>query len=244
MSSCNSVKFHAELLNYVDIPVKELHGNMKQTKRTTTFFEFCSAKEGILVCTDVAARGLDIPAVDWIIQYDPPDDPKEYIHRVGRTARGVNGKGRALIILLPEELRFLRFLKEAKVPLNEYDLPTNKLSNVQSQLERLIEKNYHLNMSARDGYRSYLQAYSSHSLKDVFNVNELDLQLVAKAYGLNAPPNVQLNFSASMRGDKKKGKKGGPKDWKDKLEAGKQGSFSGQNPYGKKKAGDTRQFSH
>jgi len=112
LSTCNSVKFHVELLNYVDIPVKELHGNMKQTKRTTTFFEFCSAKEGILLSTDVAARGLDIPAVDWIIQYDPPDEPKEYIHRVGRTARGVNGKGRALIILLPEELRFLRYLKQ------------------------------------------------------------------------------------------------------------------------------------
>ena len=37
---------------------------------------------GILLCTDVAARGLDIPDVDWIVQYDPPDDPKEYIHRL------------------------------------------------------------------------------------------------------------------------------------------------------------------
>lgn len=249
-SSCNSVKFHAELLNYVDIPVKELHGNMKQTKRTTTFFEFCSAKQGILLSTDVAARGLDIPSVDWIIQYDPPDEPKEYIHRVGRTARGVNGKGRALIILLPEELRFLRYLKEAKVPLNEYELPLNKLSNVQSQLEKLIEKNYHLNMSARDGYRSYLQAYSSHSLKDVFNVNELDLQMVAKAFGLNTPPNVQLNFSASMRGDKKrKGQKGAAKPgaakWEAKLEVAKSGAaFSASNPYGKRKADDKRQFSH
>jgi hypothetical protein len=50
-------------------------------------------------------------AVDWIIQYDPPDDPKEYIHRVGRTARGRNGKGRALLLLLPEELGFLSYLQ-------------------------------------------------------------------------------------------------------------------------------------
>ena len=50
----------------------------------------------------MAARGLDIPAVDWIVQYDPPDDPREYIHRVGRTARGENGRGRALLFLLPE----------------------------------------------------------------------------------------------------------------------------------------------
>ncbi|GFR77870.1 RNA helicase [Elysia marginata] len=51
-------------------------GKQKQTKRTQTFFEFCNAESGILLCTDVAARGLDIPQVDWIIQYDPPDDPK------------------------------------------------------------------------------------------------------------------------------------------------------------------------
>jgi ATP-dependent RNA helicase DDX18/HAS1 len=69
------------------------------------------ASKGVLLCTDVAARGLDIPAVDWIIQYDPPDDPKEYIHRVGRTARGRSGQGRALLLLLPEEMGFLRYLK-------------------------------------------------------------------------------------------------------------------------------------
>ena len=51
-------------------------GKQKQTKRTTTFFQFCNAESGILLCTDVAARGLDIPSVDWIVQYDPPDEPK------------------------------------------------------------------------------------------------------------------------------------------------------------------------
>jgi ATP-dependent RNA helicase DDX18/HAS1 len=80
-STCSSVEFHAALLNHVDLPVASLHGKMKQNKRTSTFFSFCHAEEGILLCTDVAARGLDIPDVDWIVQYDPPDDPKEYIHR-------------------------------------------------------------------------------------------------------------------------------------------------------------------
>lgn len=71
--------------------------------------------------------------MDWIIQFDPPDDPRDYIHRVGRTARAGNS-GKSLLFLLPQELGFLRFLKVAKVPLNEYTFPTNKVANVQGQV--------------------------------------------------------------------------------------------------------------
>ena len=176
-SSCNSVKFHAELLNYIDIPVIDIHGKQKQQRRTTTFFQFCKQSKGVLCCTDVAARGLDIPEVDWIIQFDPPDDPKEYIHRVGRTARGATGSGKALLFLTPEETGFLHYLKQAKVSLNEYEFPTHKVANVQSQLQKLIEKNYYLNKAARDAFRSYLLAYASHSHKNIFNVQELDIQV-------------------------------------------------------------------
>ncbi|PSN71938.1 ATP-dependent RNA helicase HAS1 [Corynespora cassiicola Philippines] len=203
LSSCNSVKFYAELLNYIDLPVLELHGKLKQQVRTNRFFEFCNAASGTLICTDVAARGLDIPEVDWVIQFDPPDDPRDYIHRVGRTARGSNGKGRSLMFLLPSEVGFLKLLKEARVPLVEFELPANKILNIQSQLESLIQKNYYLNKSAKDGFRAYLQAYASHSLRSVFNYNNLDLVKVAKSFGFNTPPRIDISLGASLSRDKK-----------------------------------------
>ncbi|TDZ41389.1 ATP-dependent RNA helicase HAS1 [Colletotrichum trifolii] len=202
-SSCNSVKYHAELLNYIDLPVLDLHGKQKQQKRTNTFFEFCNAKQGTLICTDVAARGLDIPAVDWIVQVDPPDDPRDYIHRVGRTARGANSKGRSLMFLQPSEVGFLTHLKEARVPVVEFDFPASKIANIQSLLEKLITQNYYLNKSAKDGYRSYLHAYASHSLRTVFDVNKLDLAKVAKSFGFATPPRVDITVGASMSRDKK-----------------------------------------
>jgi ATP-dependent RNA helicase DDX18/HAS1 len=77
-SSCACVKYHAELLNYIDLPVLDLHGKQKQQKRTNTFFEFCNAKQGILICTDVAARGLDVslnlhllPLISYTDSTDP-----------------------------------------------------------------------------------------------------------------------------------------------------------------------------
>ncbi|CAK1357569.1 unnamed protein product [Cercospora beticola] len=198
-SSCNCVKYYSELLNYIDLPVLDLHGKQKQQKRTNTFFEFCNAKSGTLICTDVAARGLDIPAVDWIVQFDPPDDPRDYIHRVGRTARGANAKGKSLMFLQPSEVGFLSHLKEAKVPLVEFEIPPKKILDIQSQLEMLIGKNYYLNKSAKDGYRSYLQAYASHSLRTVFDIHKLDLKKVAKGFGFSVPPKVDINLGASMK---------------------------------------------
>ncbi|RLV85440.1 ATP-dependent RNA helicase HAS1 [Meyerozyma sp. JA9] len=207
LSSCNCVKYFGELLNYIDLPVLDLHGKQKQQKRTNTFFEFCNAKQGILICTDVAARGLDIPAVDWIIQFDPPDDPRDYIHRVGRTARGTGGKGKSLMFLTPSELGFLRYLKAANVPLNEYEFPANKIANIQSQLTKLIKGNYWLHQSAKDGYRAYLQAYASHHLKTVYQIDKLDLVKVAKSFGFDVPPKVNISIGASGKSIEKKHKK-------------------------------------
>ncbi|VDN10721.1 unnamed protein product [Dibothriocephalus latus] len=128
MSSCMEVKFYYELLNFIDLPVQAIHGRQKQAKRTSTFLNFIKATTTILLCTDVGARGLDIPEVDWIVQYDPPDDPKDYIHRVGRTARA--GKsGNALLILRPHELGLLDVLRESRVKMIEFEVAKNKMAD-------------------------------------------------------------------------------------------------------------------
>jgi len=212
-SSCLSVKYHHELFNYIDLPVLCIHGKQKQTKRTTTFFQYCNSETGILLCTDVAARGLDIPDVDWIVQFDPPDDPKEYIHRVGRTARGEGGKGHALLMLRPEELGFLRYLKQANVPLNEFEFGWNKISNIQPQMEKLISKNYFLNISAKEAFKAYVRAYESHSLKQIFNVQTLDLAAVGRSFGFAVPPHIDLGVGYSKK-MAREGRK--PLDKKDK----------------------------
>eukprot|EP00919_Chromeraceae_sp_WS-2016_P062081 GHVR01147070.1.p1 GENE.GHVR01147070.1~~GHVR01147070.1.p1 ORF type:complete len:539 (+),score=145.70 GHVR01147070.1:151-1617(+) len=257
-SSCASVKFHDELLNYVDMPVTCIHGKKKQAARMSAYYQFCSAETGVLLCTDVAARGLDIPKVDWIVQYDPPDEAREYIHRVGRTARGAGGTGRALLFLLPEEKEFLKCLKRYKVTLNEYIFPQNKLIQAQAQTERLIEKNYHLHRVSRDAYKGYIHAYASHSMKDIFNVTKLDLQKVAKSFGFDVPPKVELFITSksdkknthththTQRGNVKR--KQSTTDGRTHTKMLKTDShsghkFSADNPYGVRDKNDKRQFS-
>lgn len=248
MSSCSAVKYHAELLNYIDIPVLDIHGKQKQAKRTSTFNEFCKAETGALICTDVAARGWNIPAVDWIVQYDPPDDPTDYIHRVGRTARGHGGVGKALVFLLPQELPFLKYLRARKVmTMNQYELPSTKIANVQAQLEKLVDKNYFLNKSAKDAYRGYLLAYASHSLKEIFDVYQLDLQAVAKGLGFSAPPRINLNLKAAggppaRRSPNPTHAEGADRHGSKKFKATSGHAFSAANPYGKRTDADKRQF--
>ena len=103
----------------------KLHGRMAQNKRAAAFAKFAETdadvtqnKHAVLLCTDVAARGLDVPNISWIIQYDPPKDPDFFVHRVGRTARA-GRSGRALVLLLPNEESYVYFLRVRKVPIEQ-----------------------------------------------------------------------------------------------------------------------------
>ncbi|MQM02684.1 hypothetical protein Taro_035450 [Colocasia esculenta] len=109
-----------------DCSLISLHGRMKQVAREKALAAFTTLANGVLLCTDVAARGLDIPGVDWIVQedtgefstplYDPPQDPNVFIHRVGRTAR-LGNRGSAIVFLVPKEDEYVDFLRFKGVPL-------------------------------------------------------------------------------------------------------------------------------
>ncbi|KAI8372879.1 P-loop containing nucleoside triphosphate hydrolase protein [Radiomyces spectabilis] len=200
-----------------EVPVFRLHGDLEQQVRTETFSEFSKASAGVLLCTDVAARGLDLPNVDRIVQYDPPTDMKDYVHRVGRTAR-LGKAGEAMLFLLPSEMEYLDIIKAQDL----YPDPVT----VESILEGLVEKHskqdfqtaaqelqnnmeqYVLSQEenvvmARKAYWSSVRAYATHSAaeKHIFHVRKLHLGHIAKAFGLREAPS---NLHEQSKGQKKR----------------------------------------
>jgi len=91
--------------------IYKLHGQLDQVQRKHNYFGFDSKEGSLLICTDVASRGLDFKHVDWIVQYDPSSSIKEYVNRIGRTARMASA-GQSLCFLLPEEMEYVKHLRE------------------------------------------------------------------------------------------------------------------------------------
>ncbi|XP_042372299.1 probable ATP-dependent RNA helicase DDX31, partial [Plectropomus leopardus] len=131
VSSCEAVEFLHSLFTSVlcgsstnqkpRLSFLRLHGNMKQEERSEVFQQLSVSQSGVLLCTDVAARGLDLPQVTWIVQYTPPTMAAEYVHRVGRTAR-IGGRGSSLLFLTPAETAFITELANHNISLSEMKL--------------------------------------------------------------------------------------------------------------------------
>ena len=99
-----------------DAPLLKLHGGMRQAERTAAFLEFSRAKRGgVLLATDVAARGLDFPSLSAVVQFDPPGEASEYAHRVGRAGRA-GERGEAVLMLLPSEAEGNGYGRAAGLP--------------------------------------------------------------------------------------------------------------------------------
>lgn len=122
VSSCEVVEFLHRILSFVlnkpsanqTMTFLRLHGNMKQEERVETFRLFSEAHCGVLLSTDVAARGLDLPQVSWIVQFTAPVSVAEYVHRAGRTARAGHS-GHSLLLLGPHETGFIAELNQHRL---------------------------------------------------------------------------------------------------------------------------------
>ncbi|CAN1812109.1 DEAD-box ATP-dependent RNA helicase 18 [Linum perenne] len=143
-----------------------LHGKMKQNAREKALAKFTSLTSGVLLCTDVAARGLDIPGVDCIVQYDPPQDPNVFIHRVGRTAR-LGRQGYGIVFLLPKEEAYVEFLQIRRVPLQERKC-TDDAIDVVSQIRAAAKKDRDVMEKGLRAFVSFIRAYKEHHCSFIF----------------------------------------------------------------------------
>mmetsp|Transcript_14690 Transcript_14690/g.19267 ORF Transcript_14690/g.19267 Transcript_14690/m.19267 type:complete len:602 (+) Transcript_14690:100-1905(+) len=209
LSTCACVDFYLVILKMLPkmkdkIPVFGLHGKMPQRRRQTSYKSFTESESGILLCTDVAARGIDIPDVDWIIQFHPPQDPSFFVHRVGRTARA-GRSGKALVLLLEKEGAYVPLLQSRKVPIAETSIrdtnsdPFDVLAFVRKQqwLDRdILEK-------GTKAFISHIRSYKEHQLNYIFQLSELNMQSQARAFALFRIPNLsELRQTRGVKGYK------------------------------------------
>ncbi|EDV25176.1 uncharacterized protein TRIADDRAFT_26030, partial [Trichoplax adhaerens] len=194
MSSCKQVKFVYEAFRRLrpGIPLLALYGKQKQLKRMAIYNEFCRRSEAVLFATDIAARGLDFPAVDWVVQLDCPEDANTYIHRAGRTAR-YQKDGQALLVLLPsEEEGMLEELKKKKLNLTSIRVNPSKLMSIGKKLEALCVKDVEIKHWAQKCCISYARSVFLQGNKDVFDVHKLPMEEFARSLGLMNPPRIRF----------------------------------------------------
>lgn len=152
--TCNNVQRLALMLRNLGFPAVCLHGQMNQPKRLGALQKFVSGSRTILLCTDVASRGLDLPQVDLVINFDLPGHGKEYIHRVGRTARaGKSGKAIAMVTQYDVEV-YQRLEALLGKKLDEYKTDEQTvlvLLERVSEAQRLATRELKEQLSARGG---------------------------------------------------------------------------------------------
>ncbi|KAF8936850.1 DEAD-domain-containing protein [Dissophora ornata] len=214
LSSCKQVRFVFETFCklHPGVPLLHLHGKQKQQKRAETYAKFAAQKAAFLFCTDIAARGLDFAAVNWVIQLDCPEDPETYIHRVGRTAR-YEASGQAMLMLCPsEEAGMIKGLERAKVPIQEVKLKTDakdvKKEPIQKQMQRLCFNDPEIKYLGQKAFISYMRSVFLQKDKTVFDVNALPAEEFAASIGLPGAPKIKFveksKAKNAARGNQKK----------------------------------------
>ncbi|KAL8893707.1 MAG: hypothetical protein Q9192_005004, partial [Flavoplaca navasiana] len=208
LSSGKQVRFIYESFRHMQpgMPLLHLHGRQKQTARLDITTKFSATKNSCLFATDVVARGLDFPAVDWVIQVDCPEDADTYIHRVGRTAR-YERDGRAVLFLDPtEEEGMLKRLEHKKVMVEKINVRQKKQQSIQSQLQNMCFKDPELKYLGQKAFISYVKSINLQRDKEVFKLDQLPLEEYSVSLGLPGAPRVKF-----VKGDNAKSLKNAPK---------------------------------
>jgi ATP-dependent RNA helicase DDX10/DBP4 len=208
LSSAKQVRYVYEAFRKMQpgIPLLHLHGRQKQTARMDITARFAAAKESCLFSTDVAARGLDFPAVDWVVQVDCPEDADTYIHRVGRTAR-YNRVGRAILFLDPsEEEGMLKKLEQKKTPIEKINVRQKKKQSITTQLANLCFKDPGLKYLAQKSFTSYVKSIYVQKDKEIFHLDQLPLEEFATSLGLPGAPRIKF-----LKGDNAHALKNAPR---------------------------------
>lgn len=195
------------------VTLHRLHGSLPQHVRTATLNSFSRNKDAsVLICTDVASRGLDMPNVDLVIEYDPAFSADDHTHRIGRTAR-LGRDGRALIFLQPGcEENYVEILKrgyrDGGKALTRTDATEilkrgfggnvdsdsknweEKTTDWQMDVERWALENPKYLEMARRAFQSHVRAYATHvaAERSMFNIKELHLGHLAKSFALRDRP--------------------------------------------------------
>lgn len=193
--TCACVEYWSEILPDLLPSTKclAMHGKMK-SGRFKVLDQFKKEENAILLCTDVLARGVDIPEMNWVIQWEPPSNAAAFVHRVGRTARqGLHGN--ALILIQSSEDAYVEFLeRNQNVSLTKSDSidSTSDLVEQATKYRDLIHKKQLKNRSIFDkanrAFVSHIQAYSKHECKFILRTSDLNLGKIASCYGLLKMP--------------------------------------------------------
>lgn len=189
-STCACVEYFGKALEVLikNVSILCIHGKMKD-KRNKIFSEFRNLKSGILVCTDVMARGIDIPDVNWVLQYDPPSSASSFVHRCGRTAR-IGNHGNALVFLLPMEESYINFLSiNQKCPLEKHS-PVKDVVDVLPKLKTLALGDRAIFEKGMRAFVSFVQSYAKHECSLIFRIKDLDFASLARSFALLRMPKM------------------------------------------------------
>lgn len=192
-SSCKQVKYVNEMFCRLKpgVSLLALYGTLHQLKRMAIYESFCEKQHAVLFATDIAARGLDFPAVNWVVQMDCPEDANAYIHRAGRTARFQRG-GESLLVLLPSEINMVEQLQQHKIPINVIKINPNKLQSPHRKMEALLARDVALKETAQRAFVAYIKSVFLMKDKSIFDVHQLNTDAYAKSLGLAIPPRIRF----------------------------------------------------